>query len=76
MVPASDLASETRRTDGLRDSLSTMTRLADRLAILENLPSRQSLKPKEVKDPEPFTGSQYDLKRFKNQLSLVLADAD
>ena len=53
-----------------------MTRLADRLATLENPPSRQSFKPKEVKDPEPFTGSQHDIKRFKNQLSLVLADAD
>ena len=29
LVPASDLASETRRADGLRDSLATMTRLAD-----------------------------------------------
>ena len=29
---------------------------------------------KEVKDPEPFTGIQTDLKRFNNQLALVLAD--
>ena len=53
-----------------------MTRLAVRLATLGNPPSCQSFKPKEVKDPEPFTGSQHDLKHFKNQLSLVLTDAN
>src|SRR6266699_3595100 len=47
--------------------------MATHLATLET-PSRQTSKPKEVKDPDPFQGGQADLKRFKNQLSLVLAD--
>ena len=51
-----------------------MTRLADRLASLETPRALPAFKPKEVKDPEPFTGIQTDLKRFKNQLALVLAD--
>ena len=51
-----------------------MTRLADRLASLETPRALPSFKPKEVKDPEPFTGIQTDLKRFKNQLALFLAD--
>ena len=37
-------------------------------------PRGVTFKPKEVKDPEPFTGIQTDLKRFMNQLALVLAD--
>ena len=51
-----------------------MTRLADRLASLETPRAMPTFKPKEVKDPEPFTGIETDLKRFKNQLSLVLAN--
>ena len=32
-----------------------------------------SFKPKEVQDPEPFTDIQTNVKRFTNQLALVLA---
>ena len=48
--------------------------MADRLSSLETSQAQPAFKPKEVKDPDPFTGSQTDLKRFKNQLALVLAD--
>ena len=74
LVPSTDLASETSRANGLQNSLRTMTRLADQLASLETPRALPAFKPKEVKDPEPFTGIQTDLKHFKNQLALVLAD--
>ena len=48
--------------------------MADRLASLETPKAQPAFKPKEVKDPDPFTGSQTDLKRCKNKLALVLAD--
>ena len=51
-----------------------MTWLADRLVSLEVPRALPSLKPKEIKDPEPCTGIQIDLKRLKNQLAIVLAD--
>ena len=51
-----------------------MTRLADRLASLEIPRALPCFKPKEVNNPEPFSGIQTDLKRFKNQLALVAAD--
>ena len=51
-----------------------MTRLAECFAFLETPTAQPAFKPKEVKDPEPFTGIQTDLKHFKNQLALVLAD--
>ena len=53
-----------------------MTWLADRLASPETPRVLPSFKPKKVKDPEPFTGIQTDLKRCKNQLALVLADVE
>ena len=62
------------RANEMQNSLCTMTRLADRHASLETPQAQLALKPKEVKDPERFTGSQTDLKRLKNQLALVLAD--
>ena len=51
-----------------------MTQLAERLASLETPTAQPALKPKEVKDLEPYTSIQKDLKRFMNQLVLVLAD--
>ena len=76
LVPSTDLASETLRANKLQNSLDTMTPLADRLASLEAPRVLPSFKPKEVKDPEPFTGIQTDLKRFNNQLAHVLADVE
>ena len=74
LVASSDLASETLRANELQNSLGTMTWLADRLASLETPHAQPAFKPKEVIDLEPFTGRQIDLKRFKNQLALVLAN--
>ena len=55
LVASSDLASEMTRANELQNSLSTMTRLADRLASLETPQSQPAFKLKEIKDPEPFT---------------------
>ena len=74
LVAFSDLASEMSQVNELQNSLSTITRLANRLASLETPQAQSTYKPKKVKDPEPFTGSQTDLKYFKNQLAVVLAD--
>ena len=74
LFASSDLASETSRANELLNSLCTMTRLTDRHASLENRQAQPAFKPKETKDPEPFTGSRTDLKRFRIQLALVLAD--
>ena len=74
LVPSTDLASDTLRANKQQNSLDNMTWLAVRLASLETPRARPSYKPKEVKDPEPLTGIQTDLKCFKNQLALVLAD--
>ena len=74
LVPSTDLAIVTSRANQLQNSLGTMTRLAERLASQETPTAQPAFKRKEVKDPEPFTGIQRHLKRFKNQLALVLAD--
>lgn len=70
---------QTARANRLTTDLATMTTLANRLAILEGPappPGQPRAKPMEVKAPDAYEGSRADLKRFKNQLSLVLADAD
>ena len=72
-VPSTGLACQTLRANELQNSLDTMTRLADRLASADTPRALPSFKPKKVKDLEPFTGIQTDLKCFKNQLTRVLA---
>jgi hypothetical protein len=74
---------QAERANRLADQLNTMTNLANRLATLENpvqvapaAPAGPRAKPMEVKAPDSYEGSRADLKRFKNQLSLVLADVD
>ena len=74
LVLSIDLACDTLRANELQNSLDTMTWLADWLASLETPRALPSFKPKEVKDPEPFTGIQTDLKCLQSQLDLVLAD--
>src|SRR6266705_2611752 len=71
LVPAQQLYDETTRATALETQVESLTLMGTRLATLETPPRA---KPKEVKDPDPFHGGQADLKRFKNQLSLVLAD--
>ena len=56
--------------------LATMTILAEHLAALENPAPAPRQKPMEVATPAAFSGTQSDLKCFKTQLSLVLADEE
>lgn len=62
------------RANAAENRLATMTTLAERLVTLGHPTAASRSKPIEVRTPEEFTGSQSDLKRFENQLSLVLAD--
>ena len=54
--------------------LATMTTLAECLTALQNPAPTSRQKPMEVATPAAFSAAQPDLKRFKIQLSLVLAD--
>jgi hypothetical protein len=73
-----ELDEQTARANRLTIDLQTMTTLANRLATLENPqpPGPAGRKPKEVGDPDKYDGSRAELKKFKNQLALVLADGD
>ena len=81
LVAIQDLAEEREfgdqqmaRANATENRLATMTTFAERLAALENPAPASRQKPMEVATPAAFSGSQPDLKRFKTQLSLVLAD--
>ena len=74
LVTSSGLTRKMSCANDLQNSLSTMTRLADRLAFLETPRAQPAFKTKEDKDPEPFTAIQAVLMQFKNQLAPVLAD--
>ena len=62
------------RANAAKNRLATMTTLAERLAALENPAPATRQMPMEVATPATFSGAPPDLKRFKTQLSLVLAD--
>ena len=66
----------TLRANELQNNLGTLTWEAEWLASLETPTAQPTFKPNEVKDPAPFTGIQTNLKHFKIQLTLVLANVE